>query len=82
MLDIKLIRTDAEQVKEALKKRGQDIDSIDRILELDEQRRKILSDVSNLKQERNQVSDEIGRPGKNSGYAGSVRQNQEDGFKN
>ncbi len=61
MLDLKFIRTEPDQVKEALKKRGQDDRNIDHILELDEQRRKILFDVSSLKQERNQVSEEIGR---------------------
>lgn len=61
MLDLKFIRSEPDQVKEALKKRGQDYNSIDHILAFDEQRRKVLFDVSSLKQERNQVSDEIGR---------------------
>lgn len=61
MLDLKLIRSEPDQVKEFLKKRGQGDHNIDLILEFDEQRRKILFDVSSLKQERNQVSDEIGR---------------------
>jgi len=60
MLDIKFIRSEPDKVREALKKRGQDHCCIDHILELDERRRKILFDVSSLKQERNQVSDEIG----------------------
>ena len=61
MLDLKLIRSEPDRVRDALNKRCQDNSSIDRILELDEQRRKILFEVSSLKQERNQVSDEIGR---------------------
>jgi len=60
MLDIKFIRLEPDKVREALEKRGQDNCCIDHILELDERRRKILFDVSSLKQERNQVSDEIG----------------------
>jgi len=60
MLDIKFIRSEPDKVREALKKRGQDHCCIDHILELDERRRKILFDVSSLKQKRNQVSDEIG----------------------
>ncbi len=61
MLDIKFIRSEPDKAREALEKRGQDIHYVDSILELDEQRRKILFEVSSLKQERNQVSDEIGR---------------------
>jgi len=61
MLDLKFIRSEPDLVIEKLKKRGLDGNSIDYILQLDEQRRKILFEVSALKQERNQVSDEIGR---------------------
>ncbi len=61
MLDLKFIRSEPDLVIEKLKKRGLEGNSIDCILQLDEQRRKILFEVSTLKQERNQVSDEIGR---------------------
>src|SRR6056297_23458 len=61
MLDLKFIRSEPDLVIEKLRKRGLDGNSIDCILQLDEQRRKILFEVSTLKQERNQVSDEIGR---------------------
>jgi len=61
MLDLKFIRSEPDLVIEKLKKRGLDGNSIDCILQLDEQRRKILFEVSTLKQERNKVSDEIGR---------------------
>lgn len=59
MLDLKLIRSEPDKVKDALKKRGQDASSIDHILELDEKRRKIIFSSTTLKQERNQVSEEI-----------------------
>lgn len=61
MLDLKLIRSEPDQVKEALKKRGQDTSSIDYILEIDGKRRKIIFDSTALKQERNEVSEEIAR---------------------
>jgi len=61
MLDLKFIRSEPDLVIEKLKRRGLNGDIIDCILQLDEQRRKILFEVSTLKQERNQVSDEIGR---------------------
>ena len=60
MLDLKFIRSEPDLVIEKLKRRGVNGDTINSILELDEQRRKILFDVSSLKQERNQVSEEIG----------------------
>ena len=59
MLDLKLIRSEPAQVKDALKKRGQDTDSIDYILEIDGKRRKVIFDSTALKQERNEVSEEI-----------------------
>lgn len=61
MLDLKLIRLEPDRIKNALKKRGQDFSIIDHILELDEKRRKIIFSSSTLKQERNQVSEEIAR---------------------
>jgi seryl-tRNA synthetase len=61
MLDLKLIRSEPAQVKDALKKRGQDVNNIDYILEIDGKRRKIIFDSTALKQERNEVSEEIAR---------------------
>ncbi len=59
MLDIKVIRNNPEQAKEACRNKGED-DHVDEILSLDEQRRKVLQDVEVLKSERNTVSKEIG----------------------
>src|SRR3712207_1174533 len=61
MLDIKRIRTNPEEIKNALNNRGEDFDVtiIDRIVELDEERRKILVDVEALKSKRNQESAQI-----------------------
>jgi seryl-tRNA synthetase len=55
MLDINLIRTDAEKVKRALLKR---LDSVDLapILELDRKRRELLAAGDNLKMRKNTVS--------------------------
>lgn len=60
MLDIKFVRTNPELVKEALAKRSVDI-SLDEFLQLDEERRKHLFQVEQLKNRRNVVSEEIGR---------------------
>ena len=58
MLDIKRIRMDAQEVKDALEKRHGDY-PIDRVLELDEKRRELLVHVEEMKAEQNKVSKEI-----------------------
>ncbi|HAT4340583.1 TPA: serine--tRNA ligase [Clostridium perfringens] len=61
MLDLKKLRSNAEEVKKALSNRGEDFDVnvIDEVIALDEERRKILVDVEALKKQRNEVSAEI-----------------------
>lgn len=61
MLDAKLIRTDPDKVRQALVNRNADTAILDKFLDLDEQRRKLLYDVEQLKAERNSVSDQIAR---------------------
>jgi len=61
MLDIRLIRENPDIVREALKKRQSDDAVVDTLAKLDEKRREILSEVEELKAERNTVSKEIGR---------------------
>lgn len=61
MLDIKLIREQADFVKQQLARAGADDSSIDTILALDEQRRSLLRKVETLKAERNAVSKEISK---------------------
>lgn len=60
MLDIKLVRNNPELIREAVKKRGEEID-LDGFLKLDEKRRELLYEVERLKSQRNTVSQEIGR---------------------
>src|SRR5437867_729927 len=61
MLDIKLIRKKPDWVRERLKSRGgQDATKIDKLLEKDEARRNVLSQLEQLKSTRNRVSKEIG----------------------
>ncbi|MEA2066365.1 MAG: serine--tRNA ligase [Thermotogota bacterium] len=61
MLDLKLIREKPERVKEGLKSRKIDISIVNEILELDEKRRKAISDSDQLKAERNQISSKIAK---------------------
>lgn len=58
MLDIKRIRSNPEEVKSGLKKRHGDF-PIDRVLEIDEKRRNILTEMEQLKAKQNSVSKEI-----------------------
>ena len=60
MLDLNLIREKPEFVKERLRLRGGDY-PIDKILSLDEQRRKLISQVESLRHERKVKSEEVGR---------------------
>jgi len=60
MLDIKLIRENPDKVKAGLRAKGADCDKeIDRILELDAQRRDAIYATENLKAEQNKVSKKI-----------------------
>ena len=61
MLDLNLIREKPDVVRMALKNRQMDSSSIEEILGLDEKRRALLTEVEQLKAERNTVSKEIGK---------------------
>lgn len=58
MLDLKRIRSNKEEIKEALGNRGEnfDVSIIDKVVDLDESRRAILVEVENLKNKRNTES--------------------------
>ncbi len=61
MLDIRMIRENPDLVRQRLASRGAgDEKQIDELLSLDEQRRKVLAEVEQLKATRNRVSKEIG----------------------
>jgi len=61
MLDAKFVRAEPEKVRQALLNRNMDTKMLDEFLALDEQRRKKLYEVEQLKAERNAVSEEIAR---------------------
>ena len=58
MLDIKILRQEPERIKEALKKRNNDLD-IEPAIELDKQRRTILTSVEQKKAKQNEISKKI-----------------------
>ena len=60
MLDIKMIRTDGEKVKERIRKREMNLDSIvDEILDIDKKRRELTGEVESKKAEQNADSKKI-----------------------
>ena len=62
MIDINIIRTNRKLVEDNLKKKYQEekIKTLDEITELDKKVRELKINGDNLRQERNQTSDEIG----------------------
>jgi seryl-tRNA synthetase len=59
LLDVKLLRSDFDKVKERLQSRGEDISDLDRFPEVDQKRRQIIQEVEELKSRRNTVSQEV-----------------------
>ncbi|HCC59774.1 MAG: serine--tRNA ligase [Candidatus Staskawiczbacteria bacterium RIFOXYC1_FULL_37_43] len=72
MLDVNFIRENSNKVKEACEKKQTKVD-VDKILELDKQKRKLMTEMENLKAEQNKIS-RLGSP-KPTGEGGG-------GFKN
>jgi len=60
MLDIKRIREDADAVRAGVQSRGADASGVDQALELDRRRRGLLTEVEQLKAQRNASSKQIG----------------------
>ncbi len=58
MLDIKILRTEPEKIKEALKNRNNDLD-IEPAIALDRERRALLTTVEQKKAEQNKISKQI-----------------------
>lgn len=58
MIDLRLLRTDPDRVRESLQRRDADID-LDEIISLDERHRALLTEVESLRAQQNQVSKEI-----------------------
>ena len=60
MLDVKMVRSNPEEVRRALERRGAASTSIlDEFLGLEEERRRILTDVESMRAQRKKASDEI-----------------------
>ncbi|MGE5582965.1 MAG: serine--tRNA ligase [Bacillota bacterium] len=79
MLDIKLVRSEPEKVREGMAKRGAEV-PLEDFLILDEERRRKLVEVEQLKNRRNTVSKEVGRlKAQGQDASGIIREMQEVG---
>jgi len=61
MLELKVIRQQPEVVRGALRARGADVSLVDRILEVDRQRRALIQEIEGLRAEHKRASAEIAR---------------------
>lgn len=63
MLDLRQIRDEADLVRGRLERRGapETLEAVDRVVELDAQRRELIQDVETLRAKRNEVSPQVGR---------------------
>ena len=60
MIDIRLLRNDFKSVKKAISRRGEDTDSLDLIIELDEKQRSIAEKRDQLRNEIKELSRQVG----------------------
>ncbi|MBS4197971.1 serine--tRNA ligase [Lederbergia citri] len=61
MLDIKLLRSNLEEIKVKLQHRGEDLTDLDKFETLDHKRREAIVKVEQLKSKRNEVSQQIAK---------------------
>ncbi len=59
MLDIRFVRENTEKVTDALKKRGENSEILDKFLSIENRRRDVLRVVEDLRQARNKLSQEL-----------------------
>ncbi|MCX6373726.1 MAG: serine--tRNA ligase [Actinobacteria bacterium] len=59
MLDVKMVRANPDEVRRALARRGASTSSLDEFLALEEERRRLLTDVESMRAARKRTSDEI-----------------------
>lgn len=60
MINLKELKENPEIIRQAIKNRGEDI-NLEEIIELDKQRRLSITKVQNLKKERNEISEKVGK---------------------
>ncbi|MGB3082264.1 MAG: serine--tRNA ligase [Candidatus Omnitrophota bacterium] len=61
MLDPKFIRENTNAVRKSLKDRGDEMERLDKFLDLDKERRDLIQEAEGLKKEKNEASKKIGQ---------------------
>ena len=69
MLDVKMVRTNPDEVRRALARRGASTSSLDEFLTAEKERRRLLTDVEIMRAERKSASDAIATVKKGGGDA-------------
>ena len=72
MLDVKMVRSNPDVVRDALARRGESAAPLDEFLAREESRRKLLTDVESMRAERKRVSDDIAAVKRSGGDAGQA----------
>ncbi|MFB6174972.1 MAG: serine--tRNA ligase [Candidatus Nanohalobium sp.] len=65
MISIEVFREDAEKIRESQRKREEDVESVDKVIELDKAWRENLQKLQDLQEKRNEVGDQIAEMKKN-----------------
>jgi len=78
MIDLHLVRTDTDSVKQRLKTKGVSSDVIDQLLDMDKRRRELQSNADTMKKLRNERSKEIGVMIKKGEDAASLKEETRD----
>jgi seryl-tRNA synthetase len=74
MLDPNLIRTQPEFVKEGVKNKGSDPVLVDKFLEIDKLRRELIKEIDELRHQRRELSESIGKKLKNGEPVEGIRE--------
>jgi seryl-tRNA synthetase len=72
MLDVKMVRSNPDEVRKALARRGASTSALEEFLALEERRRALLTDVETMRAQRKRASDEIAAVKKAGGDAGEA----------
>ncbi|AGB04581.1 seryl-tRNA synthetase [Aciduliprofundum sp. MAR08-339] len=78
MIDIKIIRTNPDAIREHLRKRFEDPGVVDEILKYDRMWRESLKEIEALRHERNEKSVEIGKMKKSGGDIGPLKERMKE----
>jgi len=82
LLDIKKLRNNVDEVKEAMRNRNEDPEQIEKIIKADSKRRELIKKTDELKAERNRLSKSVAKlkaAGKEEEANNNIRESKEVG---